>query len=186
MSKELEIQGIQDRIQKLTELINFLRNARISETNASDKFKLDLEIEENENKLTEEKKRLNDLETKSYSPSNNPSSTKFNTHHQFTANRIKQDGDFIKYIYQKAETSEKLHFFYLHGGDLQEHKGLYKRFANKLAGRDTDFKTDYKASDIIVKDFDAIRFPNYTEEETLKIGIAVGAIFSDPEFCLSS
>lgn len=98
--------------------------------------------------------------------------TKFNTHHQYTANRIQQDGDFIKYIYQQKATNEKLHFFFLHGGDLQEHKGLYKRFVHKLAGRGADFKEGYKAADIIVKDFDAIRFPGYTEAETLKIGIA--------------
>ena len=172
MSKELEIQGIQDRIALLIKKLNVLKKDRIVKTDGSEQFKLDQEIEELEKELLTEKAQLAKLQS-AHNPSlNNTLSTKFNTHHQFTANRTKQDGDFIKYIYQKAETSEKLHFFYLHGGDLQEHKGLYKRFVNKLAGRDTDFKTDYKASDIIVKDFDAIRFPNYTEEETLKIGIA--------------
>lgn len=101
-----------------------------------------------------------------------------NTHHKYTANRTTQDQRFVSYIYQDAPANQKLHFFFMQGGDLQEHKGLYKRFVNKLAGRDADFKTDYKPSDIVVKDFDAIRFPNYMEEEALKIGITSSVLDS--------
>ena len=171
MSKALEIQGLEEQARLLQELLNKLGKALILATDATTKFKYEQQIEEKEKEKTIILEKIKVLKA-TLLPPIPAKATKFATHHQYTCNRQLQDGDFIKYIYQKAETNEKLHFVFLHGGDLQEHKGLYKRFVNKLAGRDTDHKDNHKASDIIVKDFDTIRFPDYTEEETLKIGIA--------------
>ena len=176
MSKEIEIQGIKERIETLQKKRNVLKKDLILKTDAAVQFELQQQIEKVEAQLQLEKDNLAKLQEDSvlvekFTPT-------LNTHHQFTANRVEQDQQFVQYILQDAPINKNLHFFYLHGGDLQEHKGLYKRFVNKLAGRDKDFKTEYKASDIIVKDFDAIRFPNYTEEKPLKIGIA-SAVLDD-------
>lgn len=170
MSKELEIESLQKQAQLLIQLISRLKEALILETDVTVQFRQEKQIVEKEAALVVVRNQLDQLLQKEITPV--APTIKFQTHHQNTCNRTEQAQTFIQYVYKEAPADKKIHFFYLHGGDLQEHAGLYKRFVHKLAGRDLDYKDNYEASNIQVLDCGSIDFPNYTEADALKIGVS--------------
>lgn len=96
----------------------------------------------------------------------------FNEHHQYTCNRVEHYDRFTEYVDIKQGIERKdLHFFYLHGGELQSHIGLFKRFVTKLEGRDQDHISLPKSIKQ-VKD-QIVIFPRSSRLENLKLELPV-------------
>lgn len=101
--------------------------------------------------------------------SNFSSATKLGTHHKYTCNRSKQYSLFKKYIQAEEKPHEKLHFLYLHGGDAQEHSGLFSRFVNLFRDKEYDY-VNTADSRCKVREF-KIPFPKDSDIDNLKIEV---------------
>ncbi len=57
-------------------------------------------------------------------------------YHAYTCNRVKQKDSFRDFF---AEQKKPVQFYFLYGGDLQSHEGLFRRIAYDLEGRLQDY-----------------------------------------------
>lgn len=97
---------------------------------------------------------------------------RFNEHHQYACNRVEHYDRFTAYIDLKEEEMKRdLHFFYLHGGELQAHVGLYNRFVAKLEGTDQDHISITKVKNRVASKI--ISFPQSTRLDNLKLQLPV-------------
>ena len=71
---------------------------------------------------------------------------KFNPHHQFTCDRSEQYNTFTKII--DTSPRQKIHFFYLFGGEAQKHESIFTRFVNRLKG--IEHLTGYDVIDVSI------------------------------------
>ena len=174
MSKQAEIAGIEERLVLLTNKLNALKEANILETDASVKFRYDTQIAEVEREINKEKETLTLLQTKEKNFSSKSTTIKFPLHHQYTCDRIDQDGVFMDYVTNPANISKRLHFFYLHGSRKQEHLGLYKRFCNTLAGRNRTLGAEQEEA-IKVLPLEFV-YPKDRTKERIQVNIALEII----------
>lgn len=58
-------------------------------------------------------------------------------YHRFTCDRVEQSDCFREFFNQKE--TQKIHYYYIFGLDVQSHRGLFKRLAYSLEGRLEDF-----------------------------------------------
>ncbi|HKK74935.1 MAG TPA: hypothetical protein VJ953_07685 [Saprospiraceae bacterium] len=101
----------------------------------------------------------------------------FNKHHQYTCDRVEHYDRFTGYVdIENGLRQKDLHFFYLHGGELQSHIGLFKRFVAKLEGRDQDHISLPKSLKQ-VKD-QIVIFPRSSRLENLKLELPVRVLKS--------
>ena len=101
----------------------------------------------------------------------------FNEHHQYTCNRVEHYDRFTEYVDLKDNVDRKdLHFFYLHGGELQSHIGLFKRFVTKLEGRDQDHISVPRAIKQVAHQI--VIFPRSSRLENLKLELPVRVLKS--------
>ena len=73
---------------------------------------------------------IQQLEKKAVRSDNSPA---LNDYHRFTCDRVDQKTAFQRLYDQNRDC--KTHFFYLYGGDLQAHEGIFRRIAYDLEGR---------------------------------------------------
>jgi hypothetical protein len=100
-------------------------------------------------------------------------SLRFQEHHKYTCDRIEHNDRFTPYT-DLADQHEQdcLHFFYLYGGERQEHLGLFNRFVTRLQGRDKDYiQAPEKGLNKVEKAI--ISFPRSFELANLKIELPV-------------
>ncbi|MEZ4985093.1 MAG: hypothetical protein R2795_08680 [Saprospiraceae bacterium] len=57
-------------------------------------------------------------------------------YHAYTCDRVEHSDSFRQYFQQQQEAVQ---FYFLYGGDLQSHEGLFRRIAYDLEGRLQDY-----------------------------------------------
>ncbi|HFA51530.1 MAG TPA: hypothetical protein ENJ95_21150 [Bacteroidetes bacterium] len=81
---------------------------------------------------------IDDLTPEDFKPDTSADGPKgIGEYHRYTCDRIDQEDLFRRHFNQKK--SEKAHFFYLYGMELQSHKGLFRRIAFDLEERLQDY-----------------------------------------------
>lgn len=102
----------------------------------------------------------------------------FGAHHQYTCDRVLHNDHFTPYIdVADQQEQERLHFFYLHGGERQEHLGLFNRFVGRLKGQDKDHikvanDNGAKIEKVIISFPRSFRLENLKIELPLKVLLA--------------
>ncbi|MEM6377048.1 MAG: hypothetical protein AAF705_02475, partial [Bacteroidota bacterium] len=112
------------------------------------------------------------------SPKAEPAKREFGYHHKNTCDRVLQNDQFTPYIdVADKKKQDRLHFFYLHGGERQEHIGLFNRFYSRLKGEDKDHirvanRTDDKIKKII------LNFPSSRQLAYIKINLPLDILLA--------
>lgn len=102
----------------------------------------------------------------------------FGDHHQYTCDRVHHNDHFTPYIdVADQQEQERLHFFYLHGGERQEHLGLFNRFVARLKGQDKDHIKAAHDNGIKVEKV-IINFPRSFRLENLKIELPLKVLLA--------
>lgn len=102
----------------------------------------------------------------------------FGSHHKYTCDRVLHNDHFTPYIdVADQQEQERLHFFYLHGGERQEHLGLFSRFVARLKGQDKDHIKIAHDNGVKVEKV-IINFPRSFRLENLKIELPLKVLLA--------
>lgn len=102
----------------------------------------------------------------------------FGLHHQYTCDRVMHNDHFTPYIdVADQQEQERLHFFYLHGGERQEHLGLFNRFVARLKGQDKDHIKLAQDNGVKIEKV-ILNFPRSFRLENLKIELPLKVLLA--------
>lgn len=102
---------------------------------------------------------------------NQSQSNLLHLHHSYTCDRSPQTQAFNAQLQAKPE--ERVQFFYLYGGDLHLHAGMFRRIVLDLEGRSLDYLNSSLASACKVKSIE-ITFEGYEPLEDYKTELLKG------------